>query len=112
VAHYLVSARPRSEKLQELRQRLLRDEFRRLRPFGEALTKSLRNARLHPDGSAVWEEEDYCDPPLAQERTAVLDDYFDELSVEPVRVRQGWCRVAALSPLFPDLDRLQEMLDG
>jgi hypothetical protein len=28
------------------------------------------------------EEEDYCSPPLAQERAAVLDTYFDDITVE------------------------------
>jgi hypothetical protein len=51
----------------------------------------------------VWEEEDYCRPPLAQERAAVLDDYFDKLQVEPVREGEGWLRIEGLERLFPDL---------
>jgi hypothetical protein len=45
MAHYLVSAVPRTYRLDELRVRLTRDEFRELQPFGRALTKSLRDAR-------------------------------------------------------------------
>ena len=40
-----------------------------MRPFGRSLTYSLEHARLRDDGYAVWEEEDYCAPPLAQERS-------------------------------------------
>ena len=73
---WLVSAKPRSEKMTELRRRLDSSEISRMRPFGGSLDHGLRNAKVRQDGFAVWEEEDYCVPPLAQERAAVLDDYF------------------------------------
>ncbi|MBV9085617.1 MAG: hypothetical protein JOZ62_23325 [Acidobacteriaceae bacterium] len=101
MAHYLVSAKPRAERLDELTERLRENAFAALRPFGKALTYSLENARLQPDGTAVWEEEDYCSPPLAQERAAVLDTYFDDITVERVNVGEGWNRVKEL----PKLDR-------
>ncbi len=112
MAHYLVTALPNGGRLAELRERLGRDEFRRLRPFGDALTISLRNARRRPDGFAVWEEEDYCRPPLAEERAAVLDEYFDRLSVEAVAHREGWGRIASLPRLFPELASSQEVPHG
>jgi hypothetical protein len=52
---------------------------------------------------AVWEEEDYCRPPLKEERAAVLDEYFDQLQVERVEHGAGWEQIAALPPLFPAL---------
>jgi hypothetical protein len=67
-----------------------------LRPFGKALTHSLENARTDSDGRAIWEEEDYCSPPLAEERAAVLDLYFDEITVEPVNAGEGWRQIQAL----------------
>jgi hypothetical protein len=70
-----------------------------LRPFGKALTYSLKNARTQSDGTAIWEEEDYCSPPLAQERAAVLDRYFDEIKVEQVNAGEGWDRIKALPKL-------------
>jgi hypothetical protein len=103
VAHYLVTASPRADLLPELGERLARDEFAGLRPFGRALTFSLRRARRLPDGKAMWEEEDYCRPPLAQERAAVLDRYFEELSVQPVLEGTGWALIEALPPMFPSL---------
>jgi hypothetical protein len=105
MAYYLVTAVPRQGRLNELESRLARDEFVPLRPFGRALTKSLRNARHHSDGTAVWEEEDYCRPPLAEERAAVLDHYFSDLKVEPVSEGAGWQRIDDLPPLFPKLPR-------
>jgi hypothetical protein len=103
MAYYLVSATPREERLQDLEARLARDEFVPLRPFGTALSQSLRDARRRPDGLAVWEEEDYCRPPLAEERAAVLDRYFDGIEVEPVRHGAGWRQIDDLPRLFPAL---------
>ena len=104
MAHYLVRARPRRGKLDELEARLQEDAFVDLQPFGRALTRGLRGARMEGDG-AVWEEEDYCSPPLAEERTAVLDSYFEGIAVEPVGKGEGWRRIESLPPLFPDLQR-------
>jgi hypothetical protein len=101
MAYYLVSARARAHLLPELESRLAQQAFMALEPFGPTLSASLEAARQQPDGSVVWEEEDYCRPPLAQERAAVLDRYFEGLSVEPVEHGSGWRRIAELPPLFP-----------
>jgi hypothetical protein len=104
MAHYLVRARAKPETLGELADRLAADAFVGLEPFGRALTAGLRGARVDGD-RAAWEEEDYCSPPLAQERAAVLDAYFEGIAVEPVAKGEGWRRIQALPPLFPDLER-------
>jgi hypothetical protein len=101
MAYYLVRARARRELLPELERGLREGAFVGLRPFGRALSASLRDARIAEDGFAIWEEEDYCRPPLAQERAAVLDRHFDELTVKPVREGEGWGRIQALPRLFP-----------
>jgi hypothetical protein len=103
MAYYLVSARPLPGRMDDLETRLKEQAFLDLQPFGRSLTTSLEDARRLPDGTAVWEEEDYCRPPLAQEREAVLDHYFEELSVEPVERGSGWRRISELPPLFPAL---------
>jgi hypothetical protein len=103
MAYYLVRAKPRADLLKELEGRLARGEFMTMRPFGATLSHSLQNARTEPDGSAIWEEEDYCRPPLAEERAAVLDHYFDELSVQPVKEHSGWKEIDRLPRLFPAL---------
>ncbi|MGH2980625.1 MAG: hypothetical protein ACRDKV_01100 [Solirubrobacterales bacterium] len=99
MAFYLVRAEPKSERLAQLRSELDRDAFVEMRPFGRALTKGLEGARAEA-GAAVWEEEDYCSPPLAQEREAVLDDYFGSIEVEPVEPGEGWKRIEALPSLY------------
>ena len=103
MAYYLVSARPITDRLVDLQSKLDRSAFQELEPFGRALSASLEGARLLPDGTAVCEEEDYCRPPLAQERAAVLDHYFENLSVERVERGYGWERIAELPLLFPAL---------
>ncbi len=101
MAFYLVRARLRIARVMELRARLDRGEFRSMRPFGPALTAALENARWDPEaGEAVWEEEDYCSPPLAMERAAVLDHYFEDLRVERVPSGEGWRRIAGLPSLW------------
>lgn len=108
MAHYLVRAKPKPERLADLHGQLKAEAFVNLRPFGKALTYSLNNARIAAEGTAVWEEEDYCSPPLAQERAAVLDAYFDAITVEPVNAGEGWSRIENLPKLSsgPALSRV------
>ena len=103
MAYWLVRARPKEERLAELRRELERGGYVKLRPFGRTLTASLRRARRHEDGLAVWEEEDYCVPPLKEERAAVLDRFFDDIEVKAVAEGEGWERIESLPRLFPGL---------
>lgn len=101
--HYLVTAKPKSDLMEELLGNLRNHAYASMRPFGKALTYSLRNARLREDGYATWEEEDYCSPPLAEERAAALDEFFEDLSVASVRAGAVWQEISPLRPLFPEL---------
>lgn len=84
----------------ELRRRLDGGEIRQFRPFGPTLDESLRRARVGEDGVARWEEEDYCQPPLKEERAAVLDAYFRDLEVTPVAEGEGWKEIEHLPALW------------
>ena len=99
MAYYLVRAKAQNN-LQPLRVELDQGEIGQMRPFGTALDFSLRNARLDAEGWAVWEEEDYCHPPLAMERAAVLDRYFHDLSVLRVELGEGWKQIDHLPSLW------------
>ena len=103
MAHYLVKANPQTERMEELQNRLKAGEFAHLKPFGEEVTYCLQHARRESDGRAVWEEEDYCVPPLDAERKAVLDQYFTEIGVKAVKEGEGWKKIKSLPPLFPAL---------
>jgi hypothetical protein len=100
MAYYLVQAQPVEELLTELRRMLDSGEIRVMYPFGQALQYSLENARIQENGRAIWEEEDYCSPPLAQERAAVLDKYFKELDVERVEKNKGWRKIESLPGMW------------
>jgi hypothetical protein len=99
MAYYLVRAKAKGS-LTDLRDRLDSGEIGQMRPFGTALDYSLQHARQDKDEWIVWEEEDYCQPPLAMERAAVLDTYFTALSVEPVEEDEGWKRIESLPVLW------------
>lgn len=102
MAYYLVRAKP-SGDMDALRQQLDDDTILVMRPFGTALHHSLLNARQTDDGYAIWEEEDYCSPPLAMERRAVLDSYFSDLSVERVTEGDGWSKIEHLPSLWAEI---------
>jgi hypothetical protein len=102
MAYYLVQAKLVGELASELRQILDSGEIQVMRPFGRALQYLLENARLQKNGVAIWEEEDYCVPPLAQERAAILDNYFEELSVERVEQGKGWKQIEHLPGLWEE----------
>jgi hypothetical protein len=68
----------------------------------EMVTKGLDNARWQSENVAIWEEEDYCVPPLAQERAAVLDEYFTELEVQHVNRDEGWKQIESLKKVWND----------
>lgn len=103
MAHYLVEAKIQQNKLENLRDALADKKFNSLQPFGRALSFSLSHARCKSENILTWEEEDYCNPPLAQERAAVLDKYFSEINIQKVPKGKGWEKIESLSPAFPDL---------
>lgn len=105
MAHYLVTAKPKPDRIDDLHENLARRAYASMRPFGGAMTYALENARVTDDGYATWEEEDYCTPPLAQERAAALDEFFDELRVTPVEEQAGWDTIERLPRLFPGFNR-------
>jgi hypothetical protein len=103
MAYRFVRAEPKRDRMPELRDRLERGDIDGMDPFGHAMTRALEHARFDPDtGEAVWVEEDYCTPPLAMEREAVLDDYFASLTVVDANVDEadGWARIEDLPSLW------------
>jgi hypothetical protein len=89
--------------MREFYDRLESGDIEPMEPFGSAMTHALTQARYDPEtGEAVWVEEDYCSPPLAMERAAVLDEYFEELTIvdEDVDEAAGWDRIEDLPSLW------------
>ena len=104
MSFYLVRAHLRPELREELCRSLKRGDFRGLEPFGREIDRCLKAIRVQPDGACTWEEEDYCTPPLAAERAAVLDRFFEGIRVESVKKGEGWEKIAELPRLFPELN--------
>jgi len=103
VAHYIVRARMKPQRRAELREKLMRGEFMGVRPFGRGLSEALKRAHRDPDtGETVWEEQCFCTPPLAAEKEAILDRYFDHIVTEEVNKGAGWNQLANLPPLWSD----------
>lgn len=100
MAYYLVTAKPIRSRMSDLRKWLDSGEIQRMKPFGNALQAGLDHARWFDDGIAIWEEEDYCVPPLAQERAAVLDAYFTDLDVKHVKQGEGWKQIEPLKNIW------------
>ena len=100
MSYYLVRARPIREKMDELKRLLASGNIRAMKPFGQALQMGLDGARWQEHGAVIWEEEDYCVPPLAQERAAVLDSFFTEVEVERVENGMGWQRIETLPKVW------------
>lgn len=94
MAHYIVRARLKPERADELRRRLAVGAYEDVKPFGRGLSYSLKHARREPDTDAVvWEVQCFCTPPLAAERPAILDRYFAEIETEAVSKGEGWERI-------------------
>jgi hypothetical protein len=99
--YYLVKAKPLAS-LTALKEELDSGGILRMKPFGTALDYSLKNARQAADQWVTWEEEDYCSPPLSMERSAVLDRYFDSLSVTKVEKGDGWKQIESLPGVWKE----------
>ena len=65
MAYHIVRANTEPERPPELAEKLRENAFITLRPFGQAVSYGLNNARWESASVAIWEEEDYCSPPLA-----------------------------------------------
>ena len=98
---YLVKARVKPDMLEELYHRLMDGYIEAIEPFGETLAYALVNARIDiGNGKALWEEECYCDPPLAMERRAILDRYFMDIEASEVSKGEGWNRIRSYPRLW------------
>ena len=96
--HYLVRATPKRAGLAKLQDRVDSGEIAKLRPFGKALSNALSDARKDGEGRAVWEQLDFGDPPLAEERK-VLDEFFSSIETEIVDEMAGRKAIGAMPRL-------------
>lgn|SRR5690606_28130440 len=101
MADYIVRARLKPARAAELRERLAEGAFDHMMPFGPGLADALERAHRDPEtGEAVWEVRCFCTPPLAAERKAILDHYFDQITTQEVTRGQGWQQLHDLPSLW------------
>jgi hypothetical protein len=101
MAYYLVEGKINPKTEDDLKHRIETQTFLSLKPFGKALSFGLENARIGRPGIWIWEEEDYCTPPLKQEREAVFDRYFQAIKTDKVAEGEGWRKIKHLHRVFP-----------
>jgi hypothetical protein len=101
MAYYLVEGKINPKTEGDLKNKIEKHTFISLKPFGKALSFGLENARIEQPDVWLWEEEDYCTPPLKQERAAVIDRYFETIKTDKVAEGEGWKKIEHLPRVFP-----------
>ena len=81
---YRVTASFRIETASDLRSDLKDGSISTQQPDGQEIVDSLRRAVRTAAGTIQWTESCYCDPPLAHERSTILDRYFEEFETEAI----------------------------
>jgi hypothetical protein len=87
---YLVTARLRPGKAQDLKQAIAAETLGRGSVAEGEYLRNMEEARQRPDGRVHWVEVCYCSTPLAEERP-YWEDYFDLERVQDAHARSK-CR--------------------
>ena len=87
---YLVNAKLKSDKAKSLLRSIDSCTLGRGSIAGDEYIYNMSEARLKEDGTAIWVETCFCDPPLAEERP-YWEEYFELVSVKDAHSR-GSCR--------------------
>ena len=99
---YKVTARFKEESAAEFLRELRDGTIARQKPDGSEMVDSMDRAVVKESGEVEWSEMCYCSPPLAHERTTVLDRYFDDLSTEAIGSYQDYAGL-------PFMDYLEDL---
>jgi len=81
---YKVTAKFIDSKVGEYYLKLTDGSIGNQKPDGPEMVDSMHRATIQKSGLIMWSELCYCDPPLAHERSTVLDNYFTEIVTEPI----------------------------
>ena len=81
---YKVTAKFIDSKAGEFYQKLTDGSIQDQKPDGPEMVNSMHRAYIQESGLMMWSELCYCDPPLAHERSTVLDNYFTEITTEAI----------------------------
>ena len=81
---YHVQAKFREETATEFLAKLTDGTIGDQRPDGSEIVASMDRAVVNSRGLVEWSELCFCPSPLGHERETVLDQYFNEITTEPV----------------------------
>ena len=81
---YKVTAKFIDSKAVEFYQKLTDGSIQNQKPDGPEMVNSMHRAYIQESGLIMWSELCYCNPPLAHERSTVLDNYFTEITTKPI----------------------------
>jgi len=87
---YLVKAKLKPDKSRSILQAVENRTLGRGSIAGDEYIYNMSEARVDPDGLAMWVETCFCDPPLAEERP-YWEEYFELVSVKDAHSRRN-CR--------------------
>ncbi len=87
---YHVEARFRADTAKEFLAKLTDGSIANQRPDGAELVASMQRAVVNDRGQVEWSELCYCDPPLAHERSTVLDLHFDDIQTSPIETHEHY----------------------
>lgn len=87
---YHVTARLRPKMATAFLQKLSDGTIAAQRPDGAEIVASMKRAVVRDDGSVEWSEMCFCNPPLAHERSSVLDTYFVDMRTEPIHAHRQY----------------------
>ena len=88
---YQVTAKLRVETASELWRQLDSGAIAAQEPDGEEIVASLNRASVVSGTHVVqWSEMCFCNPPLAHERTTILNRYFDAFTTKPIENYQQY----------------------
>jgi len=81
---YKVTAKFYDDKVGEFYRKLTDGSIQNQKPDGQEMVGSMHRASIGESGLIIWSELCYCNPPLAHERSTVLDNYFTEITTKPI----------------------------
>ena len=81
---YKVTAKFFDSKAKEFYQKLTDGSIQNQKPDGPEVVDSMHRATIGESGLIMWSELCYCNPPLAHERSTVLDNCFTEITTKPI----------------------------
>jgi len=105
---YRVTARFRNERTIELFRLLTDGSIAAQDPDGREIVASLNRAVMTGVDVVRWSEMCFCEPPLAHERSTVLDRYFDSITTEPIGAYEQY----EGESFVEYLSKLREVVDG